>query len=71
MAKDQKVQASWEPETLIADRLNLRRKSVHNVISLLDEGATIPFIARYRKEQTDDMGPDMLREVAAGLEELR
>ena len=69
--KEQKIQTCWEAETLIADRLKLRRKSVHNVINLLDDGATIPFIARYRKEQTDDMGPEMLREIATGLEDLR
>jgi uncharacterized protein len=37
---------------LIAEKLNLRQKQVEGTLALLDEGATIPFIARYRKERT-------------------
>ena len=37
---------------LIAERLGLREKNVEGTIALLDSGATIPFIARYRKERT-------------------
>ena len=37
---------------LIAERLGLRERQVAGTLSLLDDGATIPFIARYRKEQT-------------------
>jgi uncharacterized protein len=37
---------------LISKQLNLSFKSVQNTIALLDEGATIPFISRYRKEVT-------------------
>ena len=37
---------------LIAQRLNVRDKQVEATIKLLDEGATIPFISRYRKEAT-------------------
>lgn len=40
------------PIQLIAQRLNLREKQVEQTIALLDEGATIPFISRYRKEAT-------------------
>ena len=40
------------PIQLIAQRLNLREKQVEHTIALLDEGATIPFISRYRKEAT-------------------
>ena len=36
----------------ISERLNISERQVANVIKLLDEGATIPFIARYRKEAT-------------------
>ena len=38
-------------ETLVAE-FKLKRQHVENVIALLDDGNTIPFIARYRKEQT-------------------
>ena len=37
---------------LIAERLGLREKQVEGTLALLDDGATIPFIARYRKERT-------------------
>ena len=37
---------------LISERLGLRERQVEGTITLLDEGATIPFIARYRKERT-------------------
>ena len=36
---------------LLAQELNCRQEYIANVIALLDEGNTIPFIARYRKEQ--------------------
>ncbi len=38
--------------TLIAQRLNLQERAVANTLVLLDEGCTIPFISRYRKERT-------------------
>jgi uncharacterized protein len=41
--------------SLIAKALNLREKQVANTIKLLTEGATIPFISRYRKEMTDNL----------------
>ena len=41
--------------TLIATSLNLKEKQVANTIKLLTEGATIPFISRYRKEMTDNL----------------
>ena len=37
---------------LIAERLGLNEKQVAGTLALLDDGATIPFIARYRKERT-------------------
>ena len=41
--------------SLIASSLQLSEKQIRNAIQLLDEGATIPFISRYRKEMTDGM----------------
>ncbi len=41
--------------SLISAALNLSEKQIRNTIQLLDEGATIPFISRYRKEMTDGM----------------
>ncbi len=40
---------------LIAKELNLTEQQVKNTLELLDQGATIPFIARYRKEATDSL----------------
>ena len=40
---------------IIAQELDLQERQVANVLSLLEDGATIPFIARYRKEATDSL----------------
>ena len=42
-----------------------------NVVSLIDDGNTIPFIARYRKEMTGSMDDQVLREVFERLQYLR
>jgi protein Tex len=47
----------------IAAELNLNPNIVQNVLDLFAEGATIPFIARYRKERTDEMNEIVLREL--------
>ena len=44
---------------------------VDQVISLIDDGNTIPFIARYRKEATGNLDDQVLRELANRLQELR
>ncbi|MDJ1168585.1 Tex family protein [Roseofilum sp. BLCC_M154] len=48
----------------IAQELNLNLSQVENVLQLLQEGATIPFIARYRKERTGSLDEVQLREIA-------
>ncbi|MBS3027031.1 MAG: RNA-binding transcriptional accessory protein [Dolichospermum sp. DET50] len=48
---------------LLATELNLRPNQVQNALELLAEGATIPFIARYRKERTDEMDEVQLRDL--------
>jgi uncharacterized protein len=55
----------------IAHALNLRPEQVAATIELLDEGATIPFIARYRKERTGTLDEEQLRQVQALLEKGR
>jgi uncharacterized protein len=42
--------------------LNLKEFQVVNTISLIDQGNTIPFIARYRKEQTGELSDTVLRD---------
>lgn len=48
---------------MISLELSLPLKSVKNVISLLDEGNTVPFIARYRKEQTGALDEVQIRNI--------
>jgi protein Tex len=47
----------------IATELDLNPNIIQNVLDLFSEGATIPFIARYRKERTDEMNEIVLREL--------
>ncbi|WP_341524674.1 Tex family protein [Nostoc sp. UHCC 0302] len=49
---------------LLATELDLKPYQVQNALELLAEGATIPFIARYRKERTDEMNEVQLRDLA-------
>ena len=55
----------------LSTEFNLRPQQVQAVIGLLDEGNTIPFIARYRKEMTGSMDDQLLRDLAERLEYLR
>lgn len=58
-------------EYKLAELFNLDQKIVSTVIALLDEGNTIPFIARYRKELTGAMEDHTLRDFSEKLEGLR
>ncbi|MBX9254452.1 RNA-binding transcriptional accessory protein [Desmonostoc muscorum CCALA 125] len=49
---------------LVATELDLKPHQVQNALELLAEGATIPFIARYRKERTNEMNEVQLRDLA-------
>lgn len=49
---------------LLATELNLKPHQVQNALELFAEGATIPFIARYRKERTNEMSEVQLRDLA-------
>ncbi len=55
----------------IAQDLQIRKVQVENVVQLLDEGNTIPFITRYRKERTGGLNEDMLRTIAERVQLLR
>ena len=56
---------------VLAQQYQLAVQHVVNVIRLIDEGNTIPFIARYRKEMTGAMDDQLLRELAERLAYLR
>ena len=55
----------------LAEELKLKKKHVENVIQMIDAGDTIPFIARYRKEQTGEMTDVTLRDLHNRLVYLR
>ena len=55
---------------MIAASLQLTEKQIRNAIQLLNEGATIPFISRYRKEMTDAMDEVQLAEAKEQYEKL-
>lgn len=55
----------------IADELDIREKQVQAAVNLIDEGNTIPFIARYRKEVTGGLTDETLRELGDRLSYLR
>ena len=50
---------------IISNRIGISEKQVTAVLSLLDEGATVPFIARYRKERTGSMDEMQIAAVMA------
>ena len=56
---------------IIADELNVKYKQVENAVNLIDEGNTIPFIARYRKEVTCGLSDEDLRILYERLNYLR
>ena len=58
-------------EQIIADELNIKLNQVENTIKLIDEGNTIPFIARYRKEVTGGLSDETLRTFSERLNYLR
>src|SRR5690349_1804693 len=57
--------------TQIAQELKVKVTQVETAIRLLDEGATVPFIARYRKEATQGLDDTQLRQLAERLHYIR
>lgn len=55
----------------IAQDLQIRRVQVENVVGMLDEGNTIPFITRYRKERTGNLNEVAIREIQARVKRVR
>ena len=56
---------------VLAQEFHLRREQIDQTVALIDEGATIPFIARYRKERTGSLDDQILREIFDRLNYLR
>ena len=57
--------------SVLSKEFNIRLDYVNNIINLIDEGCTIPFIARYRKELTGSCDDQVLREFNDRLVYLR
>ena len=58
-------------EEIIAQELQIKKTQVESTIKLIDEGNTIPFIARYRKEATGGLSDEVLRNLGERLTYLR
>lgn len=58
------------PVSVIAAELNLRDTQVSSALALFAEGATVPFVARYRKERTGNLDEVQLRQIAERYEYL-
>lgn len=56
---------------ILSQQFNIKEEYAANIISLLDDGNTIPFIARYRKEMHGSMDDQLIREFSEKLEYLR
>lgn len=55
----------------LVEEFKIKEKHINNVVELLDEGNTIPFIARYRKELTGEMEDKTIRDLSNRLNYLR
>ena len=56
---------------ILTEEFSLKPFQVENTVKLIDEGNTIPFIARYRKEATGSLDDQILRELSERLAYLR
>ncbi|OCC01333.1 RNA-binding transcriptional accessory protein [Labrys sp. WJW] len=69
--KQHATNASARLASIIAAEINAKPQQVTAAITLLDEGATVPFVARYRKEVTGGLDDTQLRDLAERLAYLR
>src|SRR5450755_4823651 len=63
MSKSEPVETPFDPVPALAAELKLPRSSVSAVVQLLAESATVPFIARYRKEATGGLDEVQIRAI--------
>lgn len=59
------IECYIDPVVFVVEKSGVDSRSVRNLLELLDEGATIPFIARYRKEKTGSMDEVRIAEIKA------
>ncbi|RZC39162.1 S1 RNA-binding domain-containing protein 1, partial [Asbolus verrucosus] len=60
----------WSEHELLAEQQNLTLNVAKNIVKLFEDGNTVPFIARYRRDVTNNMSPETLREVKETYEEI-
>lgn len=58
-------------QSILSEQLQIDEKNISNVISLLDEGSTVAFISRYRKEKTGNLSDVDVRNIEKNLNKLR
>ena len=56
---------------ILTEEFQVREEQVQNVVALLDDGKTVPFIARYRKEMHGTLDDQTIRAISERLEYLR
>lgn len=66
-----KIYLNLDVAKIVSENLKINLKITNNIINLLDEGNTVPFIARYRKELTGAMDDEKLREFESVLKSTR
>jgi len=54
---------SMDVRKILAEEFSLKQSQIQNALALFDDGATVPFIARYRKEQTGSLNEIQLRDI--------
>ena len=64
-------EGNMEINKKIAEELGVKEKQVDAAVQLLDEGNTVPFISRYRKEATGGLNDEQLRNLFDRLTYLR
>jgi uncharacterized protein len=67
----EKAEPGYDPAPRIAQEMQLSLRQVSNTLLLLSDGATVPFIARYRKEMTGGMDEVQIRDVRDRATRLR
>lgn len=65
------TQSTFDPIPLMATELELKPQQVAATVALFDEGATVPFIARYRKDRTGALDEVQIRQIEARLKYWR
>lgn len=71
MMADESLFKSTTAASVLAENLQLDATTIGRVICLLDRDNTVPFIARYRKEDTGGLDPTKLRQIKEQYEQFK